>query len=61
MTADTYLQLGGGNKDIVLRVEEIAKKHEASMAQVALAWVMAKDGQSSPCSSLDLTLSFSAT
>ncbi|KAJ7661724.1 aryl-alcohol dehydrogenase [Mycena rosella] len=29
-------------------VEEIAKKHNASMAQVALAWVMAKDEVSAP-------------
>lgn len=26
------------------RVEEVAKKHGATMAQVALAWTMAKDG-----------------
>lgn len=27
-------------------IEELAKKHNASMAQVSLAWVMAKDGTS---------------
>ncbi|KAF8624680.1 hypothetical protein AX17_007011 [Amanita inopinata Kibby_2008] len=34
--------------DIVNRVEEIAKKKEVSMAQVSLAWVMAKDGVTAP-------------
>lgn len=27
-------------------IEELAKKHNASMAQISLAWVMAKDGSS---------------
>lgn len=48
MTADLYLQLGTGNKQIVGRVEAIAKKHGATMAQVALAWVMAKDVVAAP-------------
>jgi len=48
MTADTYLQLGSGNKAVLERVEEIAKKHNASMAQIALAWVMAKDPVTAP-------------
>lgn len=29
---------------IKCRIEEVAKKHGATMAQVALAWTMAKDG-----------------
>ncbi|EPQ56030.1 Aldo/keto reductase [Gloeophyllum trabeum ATCC 11539] len=48
MMADLYLQLGTGNKQIVGRVEAIAKKHGATMAQVALAWVMAKDVVAAP-------------
>jgi versiconal hemiacetal acetate reductase len=31
-------------KDIIDRVEEIAKKKEISMAQVATAWLLSKDG-----------------
>jgi hypothetical protein len=34
----------GGVTDIVARVEEVAKKRGVSMAQVALAWPMRKDG-----------------
>ncbi|KAI0033123.1 NADP-dependent oxidoreductase domain-containing protein [Vararia minispora EC-137] len=37
-----------GTEDIVNRVEEIAKKHNVSMAQVSLAWIMAKDPVSGP-------------
>jgi aryl-alcohol dehydrogenase-like predicted oxidoreductase len=33
---------------IVNRVEEIAKKKNAKMAQVAIAWVMARDGVTAP-------------
>ncbi|KAF5365882.1 hypothetical protein D9757_011046 [Collybiopsis confluens] len=33
---------------IVNRVEEIAKKKNAKMAQIAIAWVMAKDGVTAP-------------
>jgi len=36
------------DKDIVNRLEEIAKKKGASMAQIALAWVMQKEGVSAP-------------
>ena len=32
--------------EIVNRVEEIAKKRNISMAQVALAWMLSKDGTS---------------
>ncbi|EPS94270.1 hypothetical protein FOMPIDRAFT_1026254 [Fomitopsis schrenkii] len=37
-----------GTADIVARVEEIAKKKGVSMAQVAIAWSMAKDGITAP-------------
>ncbi len=33
---------------IVNRVEEIAKKHQVSMAQVSLAWIMSKDYVTAP-------------
>lgn len=33
-----------GTSEIVERVEEIAKKRYISMAQVALAWILSKDG-----------------
>ncbi|KZP25823.1 aryl-alcohol dehydrogenase [Athelia psychrophila] len=36
------------DKEIVGRLEEIAKKISASMAQTALAWLMAKDGVTAP-------------
>lgn len=32
----------------ISRVEEIAKKKGASMAQIALAWIMQKDGVTAP-------------
>ena len=34
-----------GTNKIVERVEEIAKKRDISMAQVALAWILSKDGR----------------
>jgi len=34
------------NNAILVRVEEIAKQKGATMAQIALAWVMQKDGAS---------------
>jgi len=37
-----------GTEEIVKRVEELAKKKGCSMAQIALAWVMAKDGVTAP-------------
>lgn len=37
-----------GNKEIVRRVEEIAKKRGISMAQVACAWVLTKDPVAAP-------------
>lgn len=35
---------GEGNTKVVAKVEELAKKKGVSMAQIACAWVMAKDG-----------------
>ncbi|KAI0713886.1 aryl-alcohol dehydrogenase [Earliella scabrosa] len=37
---------GGSTADIVNRVEELAKKKDATMAQIAIAWILAKDGTS---------------
>ncbi|KAJ6486442.1 Aldo/keto reductase [Mycena vitilis] len=42
--------LGSGNK-VIQSVEEVAKKYNATMAQISIAWVMSKDG------ALDITLS----
>ncbi|KAJ7080450.1 Aldo/keto reductase [Mycena epipterygia] len=44
----TYFRIGAGTKDVVDRVEELAKKHGVSMSQVSLAWLMAKDGVTAP-------------
>ncbi|KAJ7487027.1 Aldo/keto reductase [Mycena latifolia] len=46
--AATYFHLGAGTKAIVTRVEEVARKHGATMSQIALAWVMAKEGVTAP-------------
>lgn len=37
-----------GNKEVVKRVEEVAKKKGHSMAQIACAWVLAKDPVAAP-------------
>jgi len=37
-----------GNLEIVKRVEELSKKRQYSMAQIALAWILAKDGVTAP-------------
>ena len=37
-----------GNKEVVKRVEELAKKKGYSMAQIACAWVLAKDPVAAP-------------
>ncbi|KAJ3557518.1 hypothetical protein NM688_g1432 [Phlebia brevispora] len=39
---------GGGSPDIINRVEELAKKKGATMAQIALAWNFAKEGVTAP-------------
>ncbi|KAI0260235.1 Aldo/keto reductase [Gloeopeniophorella convolvens] len=44
---DTYLK-EPSNQEVVKRVEEIAKKHSVSMAQVSLAWTWSKDVVSAP-------------
>ncbi|KAJ7772673.1 Aldo/keto reductase [Mycena maculata] len=48
MSGDVYLNLSAGNKTVVERVEEIAKKHKATMAQISLAWVMSKNEVTAP-------------
>ncbi|CAL1697806.1 unnamed protein product [Somion occarium] len=47
---DFFLQAykGSSNAAIIDRVEEIAKKKGISMAQVAIAWTLAKDGVTAP-------------
>jgi len=39
---------GGGTQAIIKRVEELAKKRDVSMAQISMAWIMAKDGVTAP-------------
>ncbi|KAF8207278.1 Aldo/keto reductase [Mycena galopus ATCC 62051] len=46
--SDEYLAHGSGNKIVLQRVEEIAAKHNATMAQISLAWVMSKDEVTAP-------------
>lgn len=38
----------GATNDIINRVEEVAKKKGVSMAQVATAWVLSKEGVTAP-------------
>ncbi|KAJ7367511.1 NADP-dependent oxidoreductase domain-containing protein [Mycena albidolilacea] len=47
LSANFYTQ-SAASQAIVNRVEEIAKKRGISMAQVAIAWVLSKDGVSAP-------------
>lgn len=44
MPAGVYIGASAAGPVIVGRIEELAKKHGASMAQIGLAWVMAKPG-----------------
>jgi len=46
-TINRYLE-APGTEEILSRVEEVAKKRGISMAQVGIAWVLAKDGVSAP-------------
>ncbi|KAJ7354476.1 Aldo/keto reductase [Mycena albidolilacea] len=46
--SDVYFTLGAGNKEVVARVEKIAKKHNKTMAQVSLAWLLTKDEVTAP-------------
>ncbi|KAF8646185.1 hypothetical protein AX16_007329 [Volvariella volvacea WC 439] len=39
---------GAGTKEIVDRVEELAKKKGHSMAQIAFAWILTKEGVTAP-------------
>ncbi|KAF7335000.1 Aldo/keto reductase [Mycena venus] len=48
LTSDAYLTLSAGSKDIVNRVEKVAQKYDATLAQVSLAWLMAKEGVTAP-------------
>ncbi|KIK98252.1 hypothetical protein PAXRUDRAFT_824044 [Paxillus rubicundulus Ve08.2h10] len=47
MAIDSYIQ-HESDKDIINRLEEIATKKGASMAQIALAWLMAQDVVTAP-------------
>ncbi|KAH9857418.1 aryl-alcohol dehydrogenase [Lenzites betulinus] len=38
----------GGSPEIINRVEELAKKKDVTMAQIAIAWILAKDGVTAP-------------
>jgi len=48
MSPDSYTKAQENNVNIVNRVEEIAKKRNISMAQVAIAWILSKEGVSAP-------------
>jgi len=39
---------GQGTAEIVRRVEEVAKKRQESMAQISIAWILAKEGVTAP-------------
>ncbi|OBZ75290.1 Versiconal hemiacetal acetate reductase [Grifola frondosa] len=43
-----YNQEGSGTPEIIKRVEELAKKKGVSMAQVAIAWNLSKEGVTAP-------------
>ncbi|KAH7914144.1 aryl-alcohol dehydrogenase, partial [Hygrophoropsis aurantiaca] len=47
LTINAYVQ-HESDKTIVARLEEVAKQKGATMAQIALAWSMAKDGVTAP-------------
>ncbi|KAK7033288.1 Aldo-ket-red domain-containing protein [Favolaschia claudopus] len=47
LSANVYIK-SSANQTIVNRVEEIAKKYDISMAQVAVAWSLHKEGVSAP-------------
>ncbi|KAJ7512839.1 Aldo keto reductase [Mycena galericulata] len=47
LRANFYTE-SAASKTIPTRVEEVAKKRQISMAQVAVAWVMSKDGVTAP-------------
>ncbi|KAI0365118.1 aldo/keto reductase [Pilatotrama ljubarskyi] len=43
-----YVKEGSGTPEILKRVEELANKKGVSMAQIAIAWILAKDGVTAP-------------
>ncbi|KAJ6616663.1 Aldo/keto reductase [Mycena sp. CBHHK59/15] len=45
---DDYFRLGAANKAVVQRLEEMVKKHNATMAQVSLAWLMSEEEVTAP-------------
>ncbi|KAJ3557517.1 hypothetical protein NM688_g1431 [Phlebia brevispora] len=47
---DKFIQgyMKGSTSDIIVRVEELAKKRGVSMAQIAIAWTLSKDGVTAP-------------
>ncbi|KAH9890432.1 NADP-dependent oxidoreductase domain-containing protein [Cubamyces lactineus] len=48
MFIGAYNKEGSGTPEILKRVEEFAKKKNVSMAQIAIAWILAKDGVTAP-------------
>ncbi|CAE6451263.1 unnamed protein product, partial [Rhizoctonia solani] len=47
-SAVLWKQTKEDNKEVILRVEKIAKARNISMAQVALAWCLSKDAVTAP-------------
>ncbi|KAL1947094.1 hypothetical protein VTO73DRAFT_14055 [Trametes versicolor] len=43
-----YNKEGSGTAEIIKRVEELAKKKGVTMAQIAIAWILTKDGVTAP-------------
>ncbi|KAI0823784.1 aryl-alcohol dehydrogenase [Trametes gibbosa] len=48
MLVGGYIKPGSGTPEILTRVEELAKKKGVTMAQIAIAWILAKDGVTAP-------------
>ncbi|KAI0628885.1 NADP-dependent oxidoreductase domain-containing protein [Trametes polyzona] len=48
MFIGAYNKEGSGTPEILKRVEELAKKKRVSMAQISIAWILAKDGVTAP-------------
>lgn len=46
--ADRHPYLDGGGREVNERVQELAAEHDASMAQVALAWLFEQDAVDAP-------------
>ncbi|EIW61065.1 aryl-alcohol dehydrogenase [Trametes versicolor FP-101664 SS1] len=43
-----YNKEGSGTAEIIKRVEELARKKGVTMAQIAIAWILTKDGVTAP-------------